>query len=45
MTSDKVLIFVSFVFILFTVIFTAATASFVCIETNDSTKKKENNNE
>jgi hypothetical protein len=43
MTRDNLLILVSLAFVLFTVIFTVGTASFVCFETND--KKKENNDE
>jgi hypothetical protein len=40
MASDKLSIVVSFVFIIFAVIFIVGTASFDCLGTNDSTKGK-----
>jgi hypothetical protein len=43
MTSDYLHIVVAFAFIIFTVIITKGTASFDCLETNDSTKEKKNN--
>jgi hypothetical protein len=41
MTSDNLLILVSLGFVLFTIVFTVGTASFVCFDINDSTKKKD----